>query len=569
VIVAVDSLRPDHLGCYGYPRPTSPQLDSLAAGGVLFERVIGQASWTTPSFGTILTGLYPSQHGALALNNMLRPTVPTLAALLEARGYATAGIVNAPALSPDYGFARGFDSYDIAEPESRDARETSRLALAWLDRNPGGPFFLFLHYFDAHLPYAPQPGYDRFGDPGYEGAVGDRFDPDLLAPDRETLLASMVTWSAADWDRVKSLYDGEIRSTDQAIGMLLRGLKARGLGRNTLIVFLSDHGQEFFEHGAYGHGHSLYGEVLRVPLVISLEGRLPQGVRVGSQVRLVDVVPTVLDVLGYEGPPDLEGVSLVPCAMGKALPLAGETSVLPRDVAFAEGVRLGGERKALTTATAKIIHDVASGRTLAFGLADDPGEERPLDEQAVAYPRDAAKALLDAVFDMTETWHVEIAAGGEPHVFDLNADAVRGSVRGKIDLVRVVDREGIYHPLGAGSRSEAPGGALEIRGLGVDTAFALVFKSEPRRFPVALDFMVDGRPATEITYLGASLSRADSMPLLQNPGKAACRSRGEPRTRPEPPYVLVWLGGKAYEGDAAASLTEGTKRSLRAVGYMQ
>jgi hypothetical protein len=392
-----------------------------------------------------------------------------------------------------------------------------------------------VHYFDAHLPYSPPSGYDRFFDPGYRGAIGGSFGPDRLAPNRGALLAEMRTWSAADWDRVRSLYDGEIRFTDDAIGTLVRGLDARGLKHNTLIVFLSDHGQEFFEHGAYGHGHSLYGEVLRVPLVVSLAGRLPQGVRVREQVRLVDVVPTVLDILGYEELPDLEGVSLLPLASGDTLRAPPEGKVLPPQAAFAEGVRLGGELKALTTASIKTIHDVTSGRTLAFDLVEDPAEQRPVEESEASYPRDAARALLDAVFGMTETWHVEIATGGRPRVFDLKVGVARGSLKGEIGLARVVDRDGTYRLPKHGLPSSTRGRALDMEGLSVNTCFALVFKSEPWRFPVAFDLKTDGKPATKITYLGASLARAETMPLIQNPGKAGCRSRVEPSGRPERP----------------------------------
>ena len=128
--------------------------------------------------------------------------------------------------------------------------------------------------------------------------MGSRFDPEIYAPSREDLLAAMGGWPAAEWNHVVSLYDGEIAYTDRAVGALLDGLEERGLSENTLLVFLSDHGQEFFEHGAYGHGHSLYGEVLRVPLVFSFPARIPEGRRVREQVRLIDVMPTILDILG-------------------------------------------------------------------------------------------------------------------------------------------------------------------------------------------------------------------------------------------------------------------------------
>ena len=277
VIIAVDSLRPDHLGCYGYGRATSPEIDALAARGALFENVVSQASWTTPSFATVLTSLYPSQHGAVTITSMLTPGLPTLAVILKARGYATCGIVNAPALGAGYGFDRGFDLYDIADPETRDAGANTQAALAWIDTaGKAAPFFLFLHHFDVHLPYAPPAPFDSSSirTMAARWAAGLTPRPTLRA--REDLLAAMGAWPAAEWNHVVSLYDGEIAFTDRAVGALLDGLGERGLLKNTLVVLLSDHGQEFFEHGAYGHGHSLYGEVLRVPLVFELARQDPR-----------------------------------------------------------------------------------------------------------------------------------------------------------------------------------------------------------------------------------------------------------------------------------------------------
>jgi arylsulfatase A-like enzyme len=577
-MIAVDSLRPDHLGCYGYGRPTSPAIDGLAARGVLFEHALGQASWTTPSFGTVFTSLYPSQHGALTVNDMLSRGVRTLAEMLRERGYATCGIANAPALSSDYGFDRGFDSYDVAEPETRDAEATTGDALKWLDANGRRPFFLFVHYFDVHLPYSPKPPYDRLFDQGYSGSLGNAFDVDAYAGRRDDLLALMRQWSPADWDHVRALYDGEISFTDQAIQAFLKGLDERRLEEKTLIVFVSDHGQEFFEHGAYGHGHSLHGEILRVPLILSLPGRLPGGRRVTEQVRLLDVTPTILDVLGAGQAPEFEGVSLLPLARGEHGEggVAGSGSaagspdaVLPPGAAFAEGVRLGGEKKALTTSGIKVIHDVESGRTSVFDLRLDPGEAQDLGATGRPELREAARDLFKAVFEATETWHLEIAAGGRPHVFDVSITPRRGPHPGQIVIARMADAEGDYRPAGYPAPGARAAVSLDVRGLQTSGTVELLLKAAPARFPVIFDLRMDGEPAHAITYLGDSLARPDTMPFVQTPGKPTARARGEPSERPATPYIAVWLSGKSHGDQAPAALSDRTRRQLRALGYVQ
>ena len=581
VIIAVDSLRPDHLGCYGYGRPTSPTVDALAAKGVLFENVISQASWTTPSFGTVLTGLYPSQHGALTINNMIRASVPTLATILKAKGYATAGIVNAPALSPGFGFQRGFGSYDIAEVETRKAAAISDDALKWIDSVDSDrhqPFLLFLHYFDAHLPYSPPAPYDTLFDSGYRGVWGKVFDPEEYAPTRKTLLEDMKKWPPEDWNHAKSLYDGEIRSTDEGIGALLRGLEARGLSKNTLLVFLSDHGQEFFEHGAYGHGHSLHAEVLRVPLIMVFPGKLPNAKRVREQVRLLDVTPTILDVLGLDEEERFEGASLLPLMTGRGPAEARPGAVLPSSIAYSEGVRVGGELKSLTGSTCKVIHQIESGTTEIYDLKADPGEIAGLHLEegesagfaAEARCRDVVRALFRAMFDMTESWHLEVRTEGRPHRLDIAISASRGIVAGEIYPVRTIDSAGMYYPLKLAAAVPGTRRTISLKSLVVAKSLDLVFQSSPARYPVTFDLRIDGKPATEVTFLGSELVRPDGMPFVQTPGKPTCKSRGEPSKRPALPYLTIWLSGARYEEEeVGARLNDSTKRQLRALGYLE
>ncbi|MFH1220967.1 MAG: sulfatase [Candidatus Eisenbacteria bacterium] len=568
ILIAVDALRPDHLGCYGYARNTSPNIDRLAAEGALFENAISQACWTTPSFGTIFSSLYPSQHGSMKINNMVRPTVPMLAEMLKARGYATGAFVNAPALNPEFGISRGFDVYDAARSEPRDAIRTTADALEWIDRHKQQPFFVFVHYFDVHLPYAPSSPYDNLFDPEYRGPLGNSFDPDVYEPSREKLLEKMGRWSAGDWNHVKSLYDGEIAFADKALGTFIEAIEERGLRKRTLIVLLSDHGEEFYEHGAYGHGHSLYDEVIRVPLIFLLPGMIPKGFRSKETARLLDVTPTILELVGLKSQVHFEGASLAGLICGCGPVRAEPGAVLPPNVAYSEAVRLGSEKKALTAYPYKVIQDMGSGETVGFNLAEDPAESRGLATDGPPLAN-VVRTMYAAVFKTTDTWHLEIATDGTPHAFDVAVASRRGVFDGEIYLARTIDTNGNYHSLeGIRSAPSSPG-VLELRSLSVPGSLRLAFKVAPWRFPVLFDLKMDGRPAVGYTYLGASLARPESVPFEQHPGKKTCKSRGEPSARPAAPYILVWLYESAYQGETEVTLSDQTRKGLRSLGYVQ
>jgi hypothetical protein len=187
LIIAVDTLRPDHLGCYGYQRGISPGIDSLAATGVLCEKAVSQAPWTLASFATVFSSLYPTQHGAMVVKSRMRESFPTLATILKAHGYSTGAVINAPALKPRNGVDRGFDHYDMTPPEGRVADGTTRDALDWIDGVDGRPFFMFAHYFDPHLPYSPPPPYDKWFESDYKGRIGDSFDLEGFSRVRPTM----------------------------------------------------------------------------------------------------------------------------------------------------------------------------------------------------------------------------------------------------------------------------------------------------------------------------------------------------------------------------------------------
>jgi arylsulfatase len=395
VLVTVDTLRADHLGCYGYGRPTSPFLDSLAREGTRCADATAAASWTKPATGTILTGLHPSRHGALYHGSLLN--LPegeiTLAEAFRQRGYVTAGFVANPNLKRVFEFDRGFDVYFDSPVEDtvtlacirgtwfggvlmrflrhqfnwnyeNDIARMNAEVLAWLRANPDQRFFLYAHYIDPHIPYDPPARYRR------EFA---RDHPFLLFNARKR---------AVGIDR----YDGEIRYTDDGLAELVGELRRLGLWDDTLFVLTSDHGEEFFEHGVLGHGFSLFQEVVRVPLVFRGPG-VPAGAVIEEPVQILDLAGTVLELAGGAGGRFGDGRSFAARVRSPAgsppEPIFMESEFGQDDSnhrAFVfTGVRLGRWKLVLTEENEFFPpEDRRHGREALFDLSQDPGERENL-----------------------------------------------------------------------------------------------------------------------------------------------------------------------------------------------
>ncbi|HLE84835.1 MAG TPA: sulfatase-like hydrolase/transferase, partial [Thermoanaerobaculia bacterium] len=283
VLVSIDTLRSDRLPAYGYAAGDTPALDALAADGIVYERAYIHSPTTLPSHASILTGLLPPDHGVRDnLGYRLEASrLPYLPEILRAAGYRTGGFVSAYVLRSAVGLDAGFDTFDD-QVEFRDrqglgelqrsGRETLARALEWLDSVGDEPFFLFLHIYEPHTPYDP---------------------PEPFA------------------SRLASPYDGEVAAADRVVGRLVEALEERGLYDRSLLVVLSDHGEGLMDHGEQEHGILLYREALQVPLLVKLPGAERSAVRVAAPAQLVDVVPTVLDLLGLERPGGLPGESLL------------------------------------------------------------------------------------------------------------------------------------------------------------------------------------------------------------------------------------------------------------------
>jgi arylsulfatase A-like enzyme len=570
VIIGIDTLRPDHLGCYGYSRATSPNIDRLAGEGVRFESAISASPWTLPSFATVFTSLYPSQHGAGSLQTRLRTVFPTLALILLKNGYSTAGIVNNPTMGADFNMDRGFEYHDLPPAlRERTANGTTDDALSWLDRNPSRPFFLFVHYFDPHLPYAPPAPYDTLFSGGYAGPVGNSFDAKTTGTDNPRAYADIRALPIQDWNQIVSLYDGEIAYTDAAVGNLLTGLEERGLRRNTLVVLLSDHGEEFLDHGAMNHGHSLYDELLKVPLIFSLPGRIPANEVIPRQVRLLDVTPTILDILKIKPESHFEGVSLQPLLTGKSDPTPSKTSLLPPEVAYSGALMAGSsERKSVRAYPWKLIYEIATENARLYNLERDPDEKLDLAREEPDVRRLLEVVLFKTVF-VSDTWFIEMAAGGVDHTFSLSVGP-RGAPQGaKIYLYGLLNPMGKIVDAESSMLNEVSTSEISIQDLRLNTSMTLAFKVEPKVSPIEFDLRIDGTRAAASTFLGEDIGKPKGMPFSQKGTPAGVASEGEPAGRPTAPYFLVWHSGGRFGTESPASLTEETKKRLSALGYEQ
>jgi len=369
VIYLIDTLRADHLGLYGYGRPTSPNLDRFAEDAIVFETMQAQSSWTKPVVASIMTGLLPQQHGVQGREDNLAPDARSLASVLRLAGYATHAIGTNSTVFSDFNFDVGFNEFvELGERPTEEVHqlsdEVNRHFFDWLETRPAErPFFAFLHTTDPHEPYAPR-------EPFRELLAADVLDPTITkgSSARRALEAD----PSLDLERVARdmarLYDAEIAFNDSQFGVLVDRLKVDGLYDSSLIIVLSDHGDEFLEHDGWSHGGTLYQEVLHVPLIVKLPEQARAGERVLGRAQHVDVFPTVMHVAGLDFGVDGPGLSLLdldPAAVGRR-PAISHLTLLP---ALQESVVVDA---------LKLIRRAPPGlavRTQLFDLAD-PGESQ-------------------------------------------------------------------------------------------------------------------------------------------------------------------------------------------------
>ena len=381
ILITLDTTRADRMGFLGSKRGLTPNLDALASDSVVFTHAYSQAPFTAPSHATILTGTYPQFHQVEDFQVPLGKDLPYAPAILKAHGYDTAAFVGSIVLDPSQGLAagfnRGFDTYDagfhLARPGEDHYSSTDRRAavvvehaLAWLSTHPSGPFFMWVHLYDPHFPYeAPDP-------------FGARYKSEP--------------------------YDGEIAYSDSALGKLLDHLRAQGLYKNSVVAMMSDHGESLWDHGEEFHGFFLYDATIHVPLLLKLPEDRFAGKRIGSHVGLVDVLPTILQAVGIEVPPQVQGESLLGIMGPK--PAGAATSGIPASPAdrpqYAEtqyGVRAYGWSTIRSVRTGRYLFIEAPRREL-YDMVADPKAAHDLSASSKAVA-DTLQGQLDTFWRKT------------------------------------------------------------------------------------------------------------------------------------------------------------------------
>jgi len=365
ILIIVDTLRSDHVGCYGAELPTTPTIDSLAACGTRFVHAYATAPWTLPSIASILTGRFPKSHGANRVGSLLSERALTLPEHLQKHGYATAGVVSHSLLAPRRGFAQGFEEYrTIVRRDHHNALTTGAVtdtALRMLEKlsRQERPYFLLVHYFDPHYNYLRHPEY------GFAPDSAGRLSGD---EDLEEL-QKLGTLTREEYAFLRALYDEEIRHTDAGIGRLLGRLRQLDRRGKTAVILTADHGEEFGRHQNLGHSRTLYEEVMRIPLIVQAPGRRSTRAPVNAEVSLVSLFPTVLDILDVEADTlSFQGPSLVPLltARGK-----GEAVYFGVDFEAYKAHKRG-----VLQARRKLIFDEATGGLELYDLRSDSTEQK-------------------------------------------------------------------------------------------------------------------------------------------------------------------------------------------------
>lgn len=542
VIYVVDTLRADHLSLYGYERETSPRLERFASDALVYDKAYATSSWTRPSTASLLTGRYPLAHGAIKRADAISADVPMLGERLQDAGYTTAAFSTNVNVLPVWGFGRGFDHFYDVDSETWRARseQVNEAVFAHLDAHGEEPFFLYVHTRDPHVPYRPPPPFDAF-------------------------------WPAGEDDDVVNRYDGEIRANDHFFGELLDELRRRGLYNDTLVIFTSDHGEEMYDRGKIGHGYSLFEEVVGIPFAIKYPGNVDGGLRLAGPASLIDVMPTVLGVVGLDVPNEVDGVDLRRKPPSAKRPLFFDLNLLLQGERYVlDGVRKGQH---------KLLDQVEPDRRrMLFDLEGDPRESTSLvEEDAEVHEhlagllgefRAAARsgmqlAVVGALRTTPQTLSVAVRSEGR-------IIALRGLELEADD--RIVLTESGRRLVWEGTlpaRENPAGGRPKLL---VDTD-RVVFDVEPPGSPVYIESCeLDGEAAP--VFLGASRRPAGTPPTALQPDDPVLRVERMDTLLPITKQVSVvgepglYIGRVAPAGEQIA-IDDETEQRLRELGYVE
>jgi arylsulfatase A-like enzyme len=359
ILIVPDALRADHLGCYGYSRPTSPQIDKFAADALFFEKAMSNSPWTKPSIGSVFTSMYPYEHKAFSWMDNLPDKRLTLAEVFRNSNYLTFAIQTNPSITKKHNFKQGFHYYREMVLEKGEVVTSS--FNAWTKKHRKKPFFAYLHYMDTHVPYnAPQEFSQIFG----------LKDDTLFTPgDFKTMdvrLLGEMGLSKDDKQSLVNLYDAAIKYFDSSFARIVDNLRKLGILNKTIIILTSDHGEEFWEHDGFAHGHTVYNELLHVPLIIGYSPHLPKR-QIKSYVQLLDLFPTILSLARIKNDSEVRGKDLAPAALANKK---------IKEEILVEGILFGPERKAILKDGWKLIENTGKKNKGTFPPLGDLNKYR-------------------------------------------------------------------------------------------------------------------------------------------------------------------------------------------------
>jgi arylsulfatase A-like enzyme len=550
VLYLVDTLRADHTTVYGYGRNTTPALQAFSKDAVVFDQAVAHASWTKPSVASILTSLLPGQHRAVQLRDSLDSSNTLVSERLSEKGFATAGVIaNAVVYLPEANFGQGFDYF--AGLHGEDGRPSKLVggdvvvnaALRWLDTRKGLPSFLFVHTMDPHVPYAPPAPFDRM------------FEPHPL-PDRPAADPRTDYKEPADRERLIAQYDGDIAFGDQEFGRFIEELRSRGLYDRALILFVSDHGEEFLDHGQWLHGRSVFDELIRVPLVVKFPKQKDGGRRIATQVQTLDLVPTIFESLALPLPEGLSGLPLQRALVGVA---SGERP------AVSEISHRGIVAHASRTAQDKYVRRFSPEEDeLYFDLTKDPGERANLSASRSERVRKLRGGAEEAMTPNPFAYALRIAGEGEYRLTLKTGgwiEQVETTGFGTIDRQEVLEN----------------GRRLELRvAPRKDQPRDVVFTLRPVGVSVSLDGTLNGKPlAAARVRLAEKGTHPPALPFVlplledrEGESETGTKSHGSLFAAPkgDAPGLGIWLalppGRKLVEFDRE------TQEWFRANGYL-
>jgi choline-sulfatase len=554
VLIVIDALRPDHLGCYGYARPTSPVIDRLADTGILFETAVAAAPWTKTSFSSFLTSLYPFEHGVVGWESIMPDSIITLSEVLHDHGYNTMALVNMLGITDRFKVLKGTDQVSAAAKYKRDAAKATDDAIEIMAGSPE-PYFILIHYFDTHWPYRPPMK--------YVDMIRDESDAQPFASGRPFADRDGGAIPPEVKQREVTMYDGCIRYVDDNVARLVGFLDESGARDRTVLMITADHGEAFWEHGYGSHGHTVYDEEIRVPLILNNRVRYPEGRRIEDQVSLVDLVPTIVDLTGAQDGAYREGRNLNDLVdTGRARRREG--AFLPADLELSEStLRKAPDTKGIRRNDWKLILEPATSIVQLYDLRDDPGETENVWGKGGALGDSLLRLVMQVPGSSVGGWRLGFVEGTTAAAFSASARLGRGQKFAAVE--RLVSGGDFNLEISADSTSFH----VEVSPKGQQI---ILFSTVPEEAPVRFEFDVEGEGAPSPIHVGHEAGRkaGDVFTLKPEEAYAVAETFDDLRRQGDAGACVWWLPGsrEARTGETTR-LSPEEKQRLKALGYIQ